>query len=458
MRQVVLARQRTRSACRSWSRTWTRIDLSKADEVFVTNAVVGIRPVAERDRRASLADRRGHALVDGLHRVTPAHDASARRRGRRARGVVALAAGWLRVVERWLDAPHDARVRSRRGSRFPPASRSQSPRGTSRGAACSTIRGCFAAYARLTRRRCAGARRRVRDAARARRPRQLLALLESGAVVQHSVTIVEGWTFRDLRQRARARARRSDNDAGRAGRRGGHERARRAGARARGPVLSRHLPVRQGHHGPRRSCARRASACARNCDAAWASRAETCRFAAEYEALILASIVEKETAHPAERARIAGVFTERLRAGHAPADRPDRDLRARRGLRRQPASRRTSSATGRTIPTRARGCRRRRSRCRARRRSRRRCGPTSAANCTSSRPALPDGSHQFSRTLAEHEQAVATVPAAIPATDRRGTECAGRFITFEGGEGVGKSTQIARARRLAARAAASKSC
>ena len=30
-------------------------------------------------------------------------------------------------------------------------------------------------------------------------PRSLLRLFESGAVVQHPVTIVEGWTFRDLR-------------------------------------------------------------------------------------------------------------------------------------------------------------------------------------------------------------------------------------------------------------------
>ena len=38
-------------------------------------------------------------------------------------------------------------------------------------------------------------------------PRSLLALFESGAVIQHSVTIVEGWTFRDLRKALEAGAR-----------------------------------------------------------------------------------------------------------------------------------------------------------------------------------------------------------------------------------------------------------
>jgi len=53
----------------------------------------------------------------------------------------------------------------------------------------------------------------------------------------------------------------------------------------------------------------------RELDAAWNARADDLPMQTSYQALILASIVEKETALAAERPRIAGVFTERLRIG-----------------------------------------------------------------------------------------------------------------------------------------------
>ena len=49
--------------------------------------------------------------------------------------------------------------------------------------------------------------------------------------------------------------------------------------------------------------------------AAWASKADDVPLASAYEALILASIVEKETGQASERAQIAGVFARRLRKG-----------------------------------------------------------------------------------------------------------------------------------------------
>ena len=54
---------------------------------------------------------------------------------------------------------------------------------------------------------------------------------------------------------------------------------------------------------------------ARDLDEAWANRQPGLPFETKEEALVLASIVEKETSLPSERARIAGVFINRLRQG-----------------------------------------------------------------------------------------------------------------------------------------------
>jgi UPF0755 protein len=50
-------------------------------------------------------------------------------------------------------------------------------------------------------------------------------------------------------------------------------------------------------------------------DALWENRAEDLPYETKEEAVILASIVEKETGVPSERSRVAGVFVNRLRLG-----------------------------------------------------------------------------------------------------------------------------------------------
>jgi UPF0755 protein len=54
---------------------------------------------------------------------------------------------------------------------------------------------------------------------------------------------------------------------------------------------------------------------ARRLDEAWAARAPDLPLATPYEALVLASIVEKETGLASERALIASVFVNRLKRG-----------------------------------------------------------------------------------------------------------------------------------------------
>jgi UPF0755 protein len=144
-------------------------------------------------------------------------------------------------------------------------------------------------------------------------PRGLLALLSSGQVLLHSITFIEGSSFADVRNALAANdavfkenANRSDADIMRAlGAPEVHPEGQFFPDTYRFPRGTTDLELLTIAY-------RRMQDELRN---AWEKRARDLPLASSYEALILASIVEKETALERERAQISGVFVERLRRG-----------------------------------------------------------------------------------------------------------------------------------------------
>jgi peptidoglycan lytic transglycosylase G len=141
-------------------------------------------------------------------------------------------------------------------------------------------------------------------------PFGLLHNMATGHVVQRYVTIVDGWTFLDVRH-ALARADKlspvaadlADDDI-----------MKKIGAPGQFPE-GRFLPETYAYvkgDSDVDILKRAHAAMAHALEQAWASRATDLPLASADEALILASIVEKETGRADERPRIAGVFVRRL--------------------------------------------------------------------------------------------------------------------------------------------------
>ncbi|QWT22292.1 endolytic transglycosylase MltG [Bacillus sp. NP157] len=141
-------------------------------------------------------------------------------------------------------------------------------------------------------------------------PRDLINDMATGKVMQRNFTIVDGWTFADLRRALGAvdTLRHDSADADDAAL------MKRIGADGEMPE-GRFLPETYAYvkGDTDSSILKRAyAAMAKTLDAAWSGRAQDLPLASPYEALILASIVEKETGRADERPRIAGVFVRRL--------------------------------------------------------------------------------------------------------------------------------------------------
>ncbi|MFZ2235446.1 MAG: endolytic transglycosylase MltG [Dokdonella sp.] len=144
-------------------------------------------------------------------------------------------------------------------------------------------------------------------------PRNLLRKMAAGEVRQHHFLIVDGWTFRQLRAALA-------NDPG----------LKQTLTTRPDAEISSELGIEgdqpEGWFLPETyawikgesdfDVLRRAhQAMRRTLDAQWAKRADELPLQTPYEALILASIIERETGIASERADIGGVFTRRLKLG-----------------------------------------------------------------------------------------------------------------------------------------------
>ncbi|OYV76240.1 MAG: aminodeoxychorismate lyase [Chromatiales bacterium 21-64-14] len=144
-------------------------------------------------------------------------------------------------------------------------------------------------------------------------PRELLSRIAAGKVLQYTLTLVEGWTFREVMEAIEAHDSLVHTLAG---------------------LSDAQIMARLGHPGqnpegrffpdtyfyPRGTTdlqflQRAYQTMTLRLDTEWRRRAPGLPLNTPYQALILASIVEKETAVPAERAEIAGVYERRLALG-----------------------------------------------------------------------------------------------------------------------------------------------
>jgi UPF0755 protein len=141
-------------------------------------------------------------------------------------------------------------------------------------------------------------------------PRQLLANMAAGRVLQRNFTIVDGWTFGELRQ-ALTKADKLGHDSVNLDDATIMQKIGAPGEAPEGRFLPETYAYVKGDSDL--DILRRAhGAMVKTLDTLWPSRAKDLPLATPYDALILASIVEKETGRPDERAQIAGVFVRRL--------------------------------------------------------------------------------------------------------------------------------------------------
>jgi len=138
----------------------------------------------------------------------------------------------------------------------------------------------------------------------------LLINMGTDKVLQRNFTIVDGWTFAELRQ-ALAKAEKLNHDSSALDDTAIMQKIGAADETPEGRFLPETYAYVKGDSDL--DILKRAHlAMARMLATLWPARDQNLPLATPYDALILASIVEKETGRADERARIAGVFVRRL--------------------------------------------------------------------------------------------------------------------------------------------------
>jgi UPF0755 protein len=144
-------------------------------------------------------------------------------------------------------------------------------------------------------------------------PRSLLRKLVRGEESLRTVTLVEGWTFRQVRQ-ALAQAPQLAADTAALSDEAIMERLGRAGLPAEGRFFPDTYSYAKGSS-DLKVLARALRSMDRHLADAWDKRAPDTPLKNPDQALVLGSIVEKETGRASDRPQIAGVFANRLRIG-----------------------------------------------------------------------------------------------------------------------------------------------
>ena len=144
-------------------------------------------------------------------------------------------------------------------------------------------------------------------------PRKLLSMLVRGEETLKSITLVEGWTFVQVRA-ALQKAEQLVPDTLALSPETIMEKLGKPGIHPEGRFFPDTYAYAKGSS-DLAVLKRAARAMDRRLDAAWSLRSPDTPLKSPDQALILASIVEKETGKPSDRAQIGGVFSNRLRIG-----------------------------------------------------------------------------------------------------------------------------------------------
>lgn len=144
-------------------------------------------------------------------------------------------------------------------------------------------------------------------------PLQLLRKLTAGDVSQGEIRLLEGWTFRQWREKLDAHPELTHEGRGLSD----AEILARLGLPATHPegIFFPDTYLFDKQSSDLELLARAHRAMQRRLEAEWGSRAAGLPYKTPYQALIMASIVEKETGRDADRAQVAAVFVNRLQRG-----------------------------------------------------------------------------------------------------------------------------------------------